>query len=201
MTGETANQRAPRRHRPLTALRGRGIGACATRPVLVAGVVFVLMCLGTAARPDDWYGRLDIGGEVRVDAETNKATLYRGGVATPLWDGTHHLQDGSVLIIRSGQAVPRTDIIEARRRLPQPKQPEWLGRPIVGYSPCEKLVRRVCGAENECAEVDACSPARQLMHMEAQERAASVNPSLMTFSSGQCESALHDRDYFATCTR
>lgn len=164
-----------------------------------AGRFLLVLVLATTAQADDWYGHLQGGGDIRVDAATNKATLYRGGVATPLWDGTHHLEDGSILIIRSGQAVPRTDIIEARRRLPQPEQIDWLGRTIVGYSPCEKLVRRVCGPANECGDAEPCSPAQQLRDMETQERTASANRNLMTYSSGQCQGALQDREYFKNC--
>ena len=87
--------------------------------------------------------RLQQGDVVTVDPETNRATVTRGGTTTPMWDGTHRMQDGSVLIINRGIAVPNMNTLEPDR-LPLPEAEEWEGAPIAGYSPCEKLARRVC---------------------------------------------------------
>jgi hypothetical protein len=72
---------------------------------------------------------------------------------------------------------------------------------IVGTSPCERLVRRVCGDKNQCGEAEACNPSRQLLGMETEERNASKNRGLMTYTSGQCLTALKERDFFASCTK
>jgi hypothetical protein len=73
-----------------------------------------------------------------------------------------------------------------------------MGTPIAGSSPCEQLVQRVCGADRACEQAPACEPARQLLSMENEERAAG-SPDNMTYSSGQCMEALKDRDYFTEC--
>lgn len=149
-----------------------------------------------------WSAPLVGGGEVRVDPRTNRATVLRGGVETQLWDGAHRLQDGSTLIIHSGQAVPNAAILGSRRLPDQAERPraeQWIGVPIVGYSPCERLVRRVCGLSQECSSVKACEPARQLLEMEQQERKANDSPNYMTHSSGQCQEAGQDKAFFVSC--
>lgn len=171
------------------------------------GFMVVAVCLLFTAPPQwsqaaGWSAPLVGGGEVRVDPRTNRATVLRGGVETQLWDGSHRLQDGSTLIIRSGQAVPNAAILGSRRLPGQPERPraeQWVGVPIVGYSPCERLVRRVCGLSQECSSVQACEPARQLLEMEQQERKANDNPNYMTHASGQCQEADQDKAFFVSC--
>ena len=142
--------------------------------------------------------RLQHGGVVTVDPDSNRATVTRGGVTTPLWDGTHRLHDGSVLIINQGVTVPNRTILESRQ-LPPPEAEQWVGAPIAGYSPCEKLARRVCGKENQCGEIEGCTLARQLLDMEQDERAASENRNRMTYTSGQCQNVATDDELFPIC--
>jgi hypothetical protein len=149
-----------------------------------------------------WSAPLVGGGEVRVDPRTNRATILRGGVETQLWDGAHRLQDGSTLVIHSGQAVPNAAILGSRRLPGQAERPgaeQWIGVPIVGYSPCERLVRRVCGLSQECGSAKACDPARQLLEMEQQERKANDSPNYMTHASGQCQEVDQDKTFFVSC--
>jgi len=163
-------------------------------------LVTVLMALFLLpARAAQWSSTLEGGGTVTVDPETNRANITRDGVTTPMWNGVHRLQDGSSLIVNHGVAVPTQPIIESRR-LPPPETEEWEDVNIVGYSPCEKLVRQVCGRQNQCADVEACAPANQLLAMEQQERSDSDSPNLMTYTSGQCLNAMKDREYFTLCT-
>jgi len=150
------------------------------------------------AQAADWSSRLPDGSTVTVDPDSNRATVNREGVTTPLWNGVYRMQDGSSLIVNHGIAVPTENIIESRR-LPPPETEEWQGLNIVGYSPCEKLVRQVCGQQDQCASAEACDPARQLLEMEQQERNDSSNRNLMTYTSGQCMNAMQDRDYFGIC--
>jgi len=147
---------------------------------------------------DPWSSTMQGGGTVTVDPDTDRANITRDGVTTPLWNGVHRLQDGSTLIVNHGIAVPTEPIIESRR-LPPPETEAWQDVNIIGYSPCEKLVRQVCGRENQCADAGACDPANQLLAMEKQERGNSDNPSLMTYTSGQCLNAMKDREYFSDC--
>jgi hypothetical protein len=165
------------------------------------------VCLLFAVAPQwsqaaGWSARLLGGGEVRVDPSTNRATVLRDGVETQLWDGAHRLQDGSTLIIHSGQAVPSAAILGSRRLPDQPQRPRaerWIGVPIVGYSPCERLVRRVCGLSKECSSAKACDPAWQLLEMEQQERKANDSPNYMTHASGQCQELDQDKAFFVSC--
>ena len=187
------------------AVKRRFTGAC--RAGIAFGSVAVLMqamlflaFTAFAAQAAEWSSRLKGGGEITVDPRTNRATIMKDGVQTQLWDGVHQLQDGSTITIRSGVAVPTTEILEARR--PKPKTPEssaWIGAPIIGYSPCERLARRVWGTDNECSAGPACEPARQLLSMEQEERSSNTTPNIMTHSSGQCQEADKDRSFFVTC--
>ena len=154
----------------------------ATRPVIAAGT-------GSG---------LQNGGAVTVDPNTNRATITREGVTTPLWDGAHRMQDGSILIIRQGISVSREPVHGARLP-PIPKAVEWEGAPIVGYSPCEKLVNRVCGVQGRCGESEACTLAQQLLTMEKDERSASNNRNRMTYTSGECHQVSADRELFPFC--
>jgi hypothetical protein len=150
------------------------------------------------AHAGGWTSTLEDGGTVTVDPETNRATVNRNGVETPLWDGAHRLQDGSALITNRGIAVPNESIIESRRP-PPPETEEWQDVNIVGYSPCEQLVRQVCGQQGQCADAEACGLSRQLLEMETQERNESRNRNLMTYSSGQCLKVIKDRENFGIC--
>jgi hypothetical protein len=150
----------------------------------------------------EWTSQLEAGGRVSVDPATNRATVTRQGVSTPLWDGVHRLEDGTVITVHSGQVVPNADILRARERPPEPLTDQaqaWVGTPIVGLSPCEGLVRRVCGERQQCRQAQACGPAQQLLEMERDERARSRNPGSMTYSSGQCQEADRDAEFFRPC--
>ena len=160
----------------------------------------LLASLASTAQAAGWSGTLVDGGRVTVDPQTNRATVHKGGMEAPLWDGIHRLDDGSYIEIRAGQALPNKQILRARR-MPDMPEAETIGAVISGYSPCEKLVRRVCGVGQSCAGDASCNPARQLLDMEKQERAASPNPALMTYTSRQCLQAETDQVLFSTCAR
>jgi len=164
-------------------------------------LLFLLLLLSArAALAADPNFRLQNSGAVTLDPDTNRATITRDGVTTPLWDGTHRMQDGSILIINRGVAVPNQPSSETRQ-LPLPEAEEWEGAPIVGYSPCEKLARLVCGKENLCGNTQGCNLARQLLDMEKDERAASKNRNRMTYTSGQCQNMASDTETFPLCAQ
>ncbi|MEN8133456.1 MAG: hypothetical protein ABFS45_25485 [Pseudomonadota bacterium] len=144
--------------------------------------------------------RLQDGDAVTVDPDTNRATVTQDGVTTPLWDGTHRMQDGSVLIINQGISVPGEPVPETRQQ-PLPEAEKWEGAPIVGYSPCETLARRVCGKENQCGKTQGCNLAQQLLGMEQKERATSENRNRMTYTSGQCQTMASDAETFPLCAQ
>ena len=156
--------------------------------------------LPIAVTAADWTAQLKGGGTVSVDPNTNRATVTQGGVTSQIWDGAHRLQDGTILITNRGVAIPNESILESRQIKP-PETEEWEGVRIVGTSPCERLVRRVCGDEDQCTDAEACGPSRQLLDMESDERNASKNRGLMTYTSGQCLKALKARGFFANCPK
>lgn len=170
------------------------------KPVTRGCLLLMLLLPGPWLPAADWTSRLQDGSTVTVDPDTNRATVTRGGVTTPLWDGSHRMQDGSQLIIRQGVATPNKAIIESRRA-PPPKTEDWEDAPIVGYSPCEQLVRLVCGREDQCLTSESCGLALQLLEMEREERDASHNRNLMTYTSGQCLKVQDDRELFVACSR
>lgn len=159
--------------------------------------------LSYPVRAAEWQADLYGGGQVSVDPATNRGVVNKYGVQTHLWDGVHRLRDGSTLTVRSGVVVPNKGILAARRVPDVVVKTEddeaWKGKPIIGYSPCQKLVRRVCGDAEECTGTRACSPAQQLLDMEWRERRASRSPSVMSHSSGQCLRADRDQIFFVSC--
>lgn len=160
----------------------------------------VLVLPAHTVLPADRNFSMQNGGTVTVDPETNRATVTQDGVTTPLRDGTHRMQDNSILIINQGVTVPNEAILEPHP-LPLPEAEKWVGAPIVGYSPCEELARWVCGKENQCGEIQGCNLARQLLDMEQDERTASGNRNRMTFTSGQCQSMASDAGVFPLCAQ
>jgi len=164
-----------------------------------APAVFAL-ALAQAAAADDWSGNLRGGGEVHVDPWTNRPTVTVDGKETQLWDGVHKLDDGRELTVESGRVVPNEEILESRRPSPPPEPaPEKVGgEPIIGRSPCENLVRQVCGADGACTESQACRPAHQLLDMEREEQRSAGTPGRTTYTSEKCLEAQRD-DFFARC--
>lgn len=71
--------------------------------------------------------------------------------------------------------------------------------PTEAPTACQKLVENVCGNENQCHAEPACSPARQLLAMETQERLASRSPDRPTYTSKKCEESLEDSSFFVSC--
>lgn len=165
-------------------------------------MMVALLLIATGTVHAQWQSTLSDGGQVSVDPKTNRATLTRDGVTTPLWDGVHSLSDGSTLTVRAGQAVPNEAILKSRQQ-PEPPVADpalgWVGSPIVGLSPCEQLERRVCGVNGLCKEAEACSVAAQLLSAEQDER-ASGKADVMTYSSGRCMEALSDQVFFKACS-
>lgn len=145
-----------------------------------------LVMLGACAGPVlAWTGTLPDGAQVQMDPDTRKATRLEGGTAVPLWDGVHRLDDGRVLIVRDGTVVPDAS-------LPPPGEAQDAPDALAGA--CARLVERVCGADNACANAPACAPARRLLSQEAAERAESG----LAPSAAQCREALGNA-FFAAC--
>jgi hypothetical protein len=155
-------------------------------PTIVLALLPILPALG--AQVLAWTGTLPDGAEVQVDPETHKATRIEGGTAYPLWDGVHRMDDGAVVIVRDGIAVPNEEILQS-----------WEGQPaeqetLVGR-PCELLERRACGRDNACATTADCLKAKRLRSLERDEQRRdplSAGPHPATAAGNRCGAALAD---------
>jgi hypothetical protein len=111
--------------------------------------------------------------------------FYNGGIA-PLWDGTHRLEDGSVIIVRDGQAVPTESMMNSWTAEPG-------SQPLLQDRYCDQLVRKVCGFHDECARSRPCVLARQLLGMEREEQRRlpmGAGRRAQTMSGDKCQDAL-----------
>lgn len=150
-----------------------------------------LLGLGTGqVRSDSWTGTLHDGSEVQVDPNSRRAMRHHDGRAAPLWDGTHRLEDGSVVIVRDGLAVPTEAMMNTWA--------EEGAEPGMRERYCEQLVRKACGFQNECARTQPCVLARQLLNMEREEQRRApfgAGPLPQTESSGECRDALSNASF------
>ncbi|MEA3276639.1 MAG: hypothetical protein U9Q81_15365 [Pseudomonadota bacterium] len=157
-------------------------------------VVLFLLASGPALA-GSWTGTLQDGSVLKVDPETRRAMRYYNGGTTPLWDGAHRLENGSVVIVRDGEAVPTEDMMDVWSAEPG-------ARPQLRERYCDQLVRKVCGFRNECARSQPCVLANQLLRMEREEqRRAPIGsgPRPQTESSSECFDALTN-PAFPTCS-
>jgi hypothetical protein len=76
----------------------------------------------------------------------------------------------------------------------QPCTKRSAGMPL---TPCERLQQRVCGANDQCKDSEACNAARQLLKMELEDRYASASG--FSQSSDQCNQVSADDNFFQTC--
>lgn len=162
-------------------------------------LAFLLLLVPALAAAVDPFFKEPGGGTVTVDPETNRATITRDGVSAPMWDGTHRMEDGSVLIIHQGVVVPNEPVLGTRELPTHEGEEDWQVEHIVGYSPCERLVRRVCGRDDACADTEPCNMARQLLDMEEAEREESTSRSLTTYTSSRCQAVESDPGLFPPC--
>ncbi|MGQ9831481.1 MAG: hypothetical protein ACUVQI_07730 [Thermochromatium sp.] len=171
----------------------RGLGA-------VRGAMAVLaVCwlgLNPAAWAEDWGARLSDGSSIEVEAATRRAWRLEDGRRTPLWDGAHRLEDGSVVIVRDGVAVPNPAMLERWNQLP-PRRPLVMApEPDV----CSELVRRVCG-EGEaatCADSTPCRLARELLEMAGESLPLESEIQAASSVGAQCREALTN-PFFVPC--
>jgi hypothetical protein len=159
-----------------------------SRPRLAAAVLALGCLLATplAARADPWSGTLHDGSQLRVDPDTHRAIRDQGGAERPMWDGTHRLDDGSVVIIRDGTAVPTKQMMETWDGGAEPKD-------AAQAADCARLVQRVCGPQDACGSADACLSARKLRDEAVPAGAAAAGEQA-------CAKALSD-PAFPVCTQ
>ena len=157
----------------------------------------LLSVFTTTILAQSWTGTLSEGGVVQIDPTTNKATIYTDKGATQLWDGTHQLQDGSVIIVDEGVVTSGGGELQPEVLAP-PAPPALEETTPQTSSACVELVIKVCGFNGECSDSPACSPARQLMELEKDEawQTRSKGPNK---TSGECRKALTNEDFFSQC--
>lgn len=155
-----------------------------------------LLLVAAIPGAEAWTGTLPGGGELQVDPDTHRATRVDGGYSVPMWDGVHRLDDGSVVIIRDGTAVPTEQMLNAWDT-GAPRQDELADRP------CEQLERLVCGDDNACRSSAACYSVRRMLNAE-REATRRLPPGVggggSTDESKACESALRGQR-FPPCTQ
>ncbi|MCB1869047.1 MAG: hypothetical protein KDI43_11075 [Gammaproteobacteria bacterium] len=150
----------------------------------------------TQSPAQSWTKGLEDGGVVSVDPRTNKATIYTGKGTTQLWDGTHRLNDGSVIIVRDGIVTSGAGSVAPLAA--EAAADDESSAPLAS-SACVELVIKVCGFSGECRNEPGCSPARQLMQLEKDEawQTQSKGPNE---TSAQCREALKNESFFARCS-
>jgi len=158
-------------------------------------VLLAFIFISGPSRGESWTGTLNDGSVLKVDPGSRRPMRYYDGGVAPLWNGTHRLENGSVVIVRDGQVVPTESMMNT-----------WTGEP--GSEPemqahfCDQLVRKACGFENECATAKPCALARQLLRLERSEQ-RNAPPGAgswpQTPSGGECQAA-RSSSAFPPCT-
>jgi hypothetical protein len=85
-----------------------------------------------------------------------------------------------------------------REALADPAFPACASLAEGGDSRCRKLVLRVCGVDDTCADTEACDAARQLEALETEERLALEDPGALSGTGRQCLEAMQNH-FFAPC--
>lgn len=154
------------------------------------GVGALLMAADLACG-GEWTGTLEDGSRIEVDPSTHRAWRTDQGQRAPLWDGVHRLEDGSVVIVRDGTAVPSEGMLDVW----EPSTPATL---LPGSSACYELVDRVCGEDFRCSLAEPCRLANDLVDL-AKEELKGKHASLSDSSiEAQCREALTNA-FFVPC--
>lgn len=164
------------------------------RSTLFLGILSSVLAAASAPlAADTWQGNLKGGGVVRVDPMTRKPMVYYNGGSSLLWDGAHEMENGSVITIRDGVAVPDETMYSTWSR----EAP----RELAAQAPsCEKLVRKVCGFHSECSSGHPCYLARELSRLEKSEGGTAPEGSKAP-STVECEKGLADTAMFPACDK
>jgi hypothetical protein len=145
------------------------------------------VCQLPTTMAETWSGTLRDGSQLRVDPDTHRAVRDQGGYQRPMWDGVHRLDDGSVVIIRDGTAVPTTQMLETWDSGPEVKEAQ-------GGADCQRLVQRVCGPQDACGDAAPCASARALRDQAGQSGSEGAT------GQDACAKALSD-PAFPVCTQ
>jgi len=165
------------------------VSCAAKRGLRLSCLGLLLVLVSGEGLAGSWTGTLQDGSVVEVDPGSRRAMRYYNGGTTPMWDGTHRLEDGSVIIVHDGQAVPTESMIESW---------EAASRfdPSLRERYCEQLVRKVCGFRDECARDPVCLTARRMRgEQRAVERQAQLGAPPQTTGGEACREALDSADF------
>lgn len=100
---------------------------------------------------------------------------------------------------RSAAQPPTAAVERCRQALDDPAFPVCASiESDRGDSRCRALVVKVCGANDACAETQACDAARQLQALETEERLVREDPRAPGVTGRQCLEAMHN-DFFTPC--
>ncbi|MTW21448.1 hypothetical protein [Allochromatium palmeri] len=184
------------RHRP-ERCRNRETSVGSWWAMWGAGVCLLGLSLGVSqsSQAADWSARLPDGSGVEIDASSHRAWRLEDGQRTPLWDGVHRLEDGSIVIVRDGMAVPNSSMLETWGEAP-PRQPPRAAERESGS--CLELVQRVCGEDAACAGSEPCRLARELLEMSGESLPLEVEAQAESSVGSQCREALTSA-FFAPC--
>ncbi len=156
---------------------------------LALGLKPIQLCLAA-----DWGGRLADGARIEVDSDTRRAWRLEEGRRTLLWDGVHHLEDGSIVIVRDGVAVPTESMLRAWETPPARRRVA----DEVDLAPCRELNELVCGREGQCAQTEPCRLARELLEMARETLPAELELQADSSVGSQCREALGN-PFFTPC--
>lgn len=168
--------------------------------------LIVLFALPSFAWAQTQISELQDGKIVRIDPATRTATLYSESGSTQLWDGTHRLRDGSVIIVHDGVVVSEggkggVQPIAENETLADPRAADDDQHPIPEEAACVKLAIKVCGFDGECRDSQGCSPARQLVELEKEEAWSSNHAPTPNHTTMQCQQALNNEAFFTPCNK
>ncbi|NEV63384.1 hypothetical protein [Thiorhodococcus minor] len=156
----------------------------------VLGGSALLLSIGLVVGAE-WTGTLQDGSRIEVDPSTHRAWRTDQGQRAPLWDGVHRLEDGSVVIVRDGTAIPSQGMLDAW----EPSTPVTL---LPGSSACYQLVDRVCGKDFRCSLAEPCRLANELVDLAKEELKGKPTPLSDSSIEAQCREALTN-DFFVPC--
>lgn len=158
------------------------------------GLLVLHLGLIGVSQAADWSGRLADGAHIEVEADTHRAWRLEGGRRTLLWDGVHRLEDGSIVIVRDGVAVPTEPMLRAWQT-PPPRRPLSEDRDL---APCRELVERVCGADGRCDKTEPCRLAHELLQMAEEDLPPELELQAERSVGSQCREGLGNA-FFAPC--
>ncbi len=155
--------------------------------------LFAFIVLPLLTHAQTWTKDMQDGSIIRIDPYTNKATRFSDQGAVQLWDGAHRMQDGSTVIVKDGIVTSGLDSAPSSQSSVKPE--EGFFKPT---SACIDLVIKVCGFNGECGNAQACSPAHQMMKLEADEAWQSRNEGANQ-TTIECRKALLNEEFFSPC--